>query len=539
MHLRIRPILRMPTDAIKRLVPVVARLQSHEAKLLRGWLEQVEQGSRSQVPRLVILFDLLRAADDIDSLRKQLKRKLKTDSVHTIKRCIALFNRYLQSSLLRNENLFHEGTAAYDDNFRTRPALEIKLREARVWSARGEHEEASKLWQKVRTVALRYEYYDLLLAALHELLYTAIENEPPASAQAIELEIAAAEKARSASINAKKAYYRTIQNYGFKGNNRRPDPLYLHKLEEETDQLSADFKATGSAIVGFYFYLLRIEFFQAQEHFDKASEYCHHLVDVVRNNPSVYMRRRLGIAYLNFSQNEIYNQYFDFALGFAGQAAECFKPNTTNHNLATELGFYANFYAGHISAAGKQVADLLFNEDNQQSAFRRSWRSYLLANVFFVMRENKRVHRTLQATAAIQKDKEGWNLGIRVLTAINLIEMDRLEHSDQQINNLRQFVTQGLKDSAVRERDQLIVEVLTDLRRNLYDFHDTALSSYDHLLQLTSRDGDTAWKIQSPELIPFHKWFEARLNGEHFTPDYSLDYIHQIDLSPAQQKRTS
>jgi len=306
-------------------------------------------------------------------------------------------------------------------------------------------------------------------------------------------------------------------------------------LEEEVEQLKHDFEDTASAIVGFYYYLIQIEYFQVQHRYDKASEYCLHLVDIVRNNPSVYRKRRLGIAYLNLSQNEIFNYYFDYSIGFAREAQKCFSHYTINHNLAIELEFYAHFYAGNMEEAERTANRLVYDEETEQSEFRFAWRNYLLACVHFVQGSYSKLHLALNETRKINKDKVGWNLGVRTLSILVAIEQEAFDSADSQILSMQQFMKQALKGQTLRERDHIILKLLLALRREGYQFSPVAAQCADLLTAISTEDSesDASWQVQSPELIVFHKWFESQLNSTSYTPNYSREYVHSLTLVEA------
>jgi hypothetical protein len=298
------------------------------------------------------------------------------------------------------------------------------------------------------------------------------------------------------------------------------------QLEAEIATLRNDFEQTSAGMVGYYLYLLQTEFFQVQREYAKASEYCLRIVEVVRNNPAVYHKRRLGISYLNLSQNEIFNHYFDYSLGFAKEARKYFEPGTVNHNLGLELEFYAHFYDGNVDLAQLALEDLVYDPEAEQSEFRLAWRHYLMACTQFVQKHYKVANDHLNETKALNKDKVGWNLGVRTLTIMTAIEQEHFDYADTLIVSMQQFVKQALKGTALRQRDETILELLLELRKHSYDF-EAAISKKQNLLPALCSDNlELSWQTQSPELIIFHKWFESKLNEQEFVPDYSKEHVY-------------
>jgi hypothetical protein len=152
-------------------------------------------------------------------------------------------------------------------------------------------------------------------------------------------------------------------------------------------------------------------------------------------------------------------------------------------------------------------------------------RSYLLACVSFAKGEFRKVNLRLASSHHIEKDKEGWNIGSRVLSIMLAIEQSKFDLADSQIVNLRQFMKEGLKGTEIRPRDLLVLDVLIELRKKSYDFAEALSSSQEQLKLLCTNDLENGWAVQIPEMICFHTWFLDKLNKRPYLPNYSPEYI--------------
>lgn len=509
--------------AVQRLVN---RLSEHEIETLKQFLIAFEH-RKGRSPKTLLLLELLLSGKSIVSIEKQLPKALGTKSSDAIRMVIHRLKEKINECLLLDINTSRKGV--YDDS--TKAFFEIcrKLLIVPILGGRGLKKEGLALNDKIIATAKKYEFYTQLIDALlyKQTAMSLIKGKK--ASDALEEEIQFYEECRNSTIKAERAYYRVIQNYSFKGHGRNsPDGSHLMEVKKEVEELRTEFDKTSSPIVGYYYYLLQIEYFQALNEYDKASEYCLLILDIIRNNPSVLTRQRLGIANLNLSQNEIYNFYFDYSIGFAKEARNHLRPESVNYLLAYELEFYANFYAGKIETAAGLIDQLVPVESADKadtSAFRIAWRNYLSACISFLKKDYKSVHFALNNASEINKDKIGWNIASRVLSIITSIDQEHLDLADSQILNLQQFIKQSLKGQSVTERDQTILKVLLLLRKESYAFPVVAQKALPELDLLSNDEKGTRWEVLSPELIIFHKWFESKLKDREYTPDYSKNHV--------------
>ena len=521
----------MKEDKLRYIQRMARRLSPHEVETLRRFLTAFETRGESHIPKTLTLLNLLLSHDDVNEIMPRLKKALDASSDDAVRMIAHRLKEKIGESLILDINA-NRGDG-YDDIIKAEIEVTKKKQVAAIYRTRGLESEVEHLYARIITLGKKYELYNDLIEVLLAKQGLLGMKHGPKKFFEMEQEIEYYECCRTAATNAKKAYYRTIRSYAFKGLNRNdPSEDYLTSLDSEITVLKKDFEETSSAIVGFYYYLLQIEFFQIRKRYDKASEYCLHLVDIVRNNASVYMKRRLGIAYLNLSQNEIFNYYFDYSIGFAKEAQKCFNPHATNHNLAIELEFYANYYAGRMDEAEQSISRLVEDTESEQSEFRRSWRQYLMACVQFVRQDYRAVNLALNETKKINKDKIGWNLGVRVLSIVTAIEQENHDFADSQILSMQQFMRQSLKGTPLRARDEAVLKILLALRRESYNFVEVGEKNQETLEQLSrDEDADYSWEVQSPELIVFHKWFESKSHDTVYEPLYTREYVHSLEVA--------
>ncbi len=112
----------------------------------------------------------------------------------------------------------------------------------------------------------------------------------------------------------------------------------------------------------------------------------------------------------------------------------------------------------------------------------------------------------------MKNDKEGWNIGLKILELINAFEkFDSEDSIGKKIESLRKYIERLTKIASVRNRDLLIKKALIDLDKYHFDFNKTYNSNKTLFNELLTKNGKNSWHSKSAELINFGEWFLTRL----------------------------
>ncbi len=516
----------MREDSLVQLIKLIKLLDENELVVLKTYLNSFDTRGKKYKSKTGLLLKLILENANDESLKPFLKRKLKAGTDDALRMIITRLKDKIGESLLLDMNITREG--AYEASPKMRFELAKKLLVAQIYQARGLRQEAIDLYDKVIESSKQFEFYYFLIEAMHLKKHLIGLKHGRKQYDEIDKEAAHYEKCRMALIHALDAYNDIAMNYGFKGlSHGSPDKEFLKLLEEKRAQLQKDFEETKSPLVGYFLIVINVEYYQSLMHLSKADQELKKLVTFVEKNPSVYLKRRLGNAYALLSSNDLISYRFQSSIENSEKSKQSYKVNTVNYGNMMEMEFYGYFYNGEIDKAEQTIKSLIANDKIEKNDFKKSKYNYLLACTYFVQRKFRDAFFVLQDTHEIDQDKEGWNLGIRLLSILIDIEDDNTDHADSLITNYRQFISAALKEKSVRKRDKTIMNLLLELRKQSFYFNKTRDSKPELLDQLRSKDPDLRWIIQSPELIPVHQWFEAKLKTQSFKPQYSEEEIHQ------------
>jgi len=413
--------------------------------------------------------------------------------------------------LLMDVNIHREGI--YDARDKTWADINKKHIKSRILLGRGLQQEAVGLYHHIIKKARQYEWYDILVEVLYKKLLFLNLRISNLSSEKLREEIARAEEARKGVYISNLLYEELGLYEEFKGTSKFKTlyPEYQGKLKNAIAEIEKFYQQTNSVSIAYYLNNLKIEREQLDENYEEAAIYCRYVVEIAMNS-AVCTKHQLGLAYLNLAQNYLFMGDLAACIAHAREASGYFKKGSFNYSLSQEVEFYGYFYGSQLEEAEKIMASLYAATRHEVSPYKLSKRTYLFACVYFLKGEYKTSYTLLQHTKEIDKDKEGWNIGIRLLAIMNQVEMENFDEAHNFIVNLRQYIDALKKTRVVKKRDLLIVKVLLQLDKESFQTEKVLQKKQEELHLLDSSDADYKWRVCSSEPIKFHKWIKAIAN---------------------------
>lgn len=448
------------------------------------------------------LFNIL-AADEGSISEDELKEKLYTkEGVSTFSVLAFRLKNKILDSLIMDINLKKE---VYDECTAVKYDVKKKNMQASVLHLRGNVKMAHELYDKIIEQCKEYEIYDDLLEILYIKQQVSGLTEGREVYDELGKDILHYEKCRKALYKAKDYFHTIVMNVVFKANHEK----YFAALKEAIKELEEYYKTLRSSNIGYFLYLLKLEYHLEMKQYEEGEVYCKRLVNLVKKEKSVYMKRRLGTAIINLANTQLYLYSFTSAEKNAKDAAKNFLSPGLNYAASKDIEFYSQFYSGNLTKALDILDEILSPEYLSLSSFWYNKRMYLKAWALFLLGKYNMVFETLQGIEEIENDKEGWNIGLRFLDILTDIERGKLDQVNYKIESLRIHLHRTSKQSEIKERDKLIHKLLHQLQKNSYDFKLTAITQAE-LLQKLQYDKDHAWEVKLPEMLVFHEWFIAK-----------------------------
>lgn len=498
-------------EALKNLRELIHSLNHEELRIARIFL-QVFDPVRDENSRAIVLFDVLRNRHIPLTDKEVLKAIYSGENIErkTLYRLCSRVKDRILESLTIDLNLTRKD--AYCETDKIKLQLRKKTVQANILLSKGMGEQAVIVYNVIIDKAREIEAYDELIETLLlKRRYTGLQNGKEAYAQFAD-EIAFYESCRAAVATAQDLYHQVSINKDFSGR----DTLQQEFLADAISELESLTKKTNSSTVQYFLYHLKIERAQREKNFTLADQLCNLLLQLIRNSKALLVKRTLGGALGEFARNALYKLDYDQAINFSEEAAMYQQSNTLNYSSYREIQFYAAFYSGDMNLALSIIDELLNNTAILNSSFLKAKKVYLKACVHFVLQDYKTVHQLLQSTKAVEQDKEGWNVNVRILSIMNDIERNFEGIAGMKIENTRKHLGRISRFTIVRQRDIIIRKVLNELINFGLDFRKVVRYHSHSLEELCGQNEEMCWQQHSPELVIFHKWIIARAKGEKY-----------------------
>jgi tetratricopeptide (TPR) repeat protein len=267
--------------------------------------------------------------------------------------------------------------------------------------------------------------------------------------------------------------------------------------------------------------LLKLQLFHIEERFDEAELLLMELINHLKEQPSLKQFTRIAEAYTNLASTQMFNYKFDEAVKSNEEAMRFPGLRPSDKNYYKESLAILNSYLGNYSKSNQALKEIIAEDLIGNSEEELSRRKYLLATTLFLQGDYKKSNIQLQDTKEIENEKEGWNIGIRLLQIFLTLATEKIDLADQRIESLRKHIERTSKMKSIRKRDVVIFRILRSLAMNGFDFKDTWIDRKKDFLLLQSDKPEYKWIPRSHEVIIFHQWFESKVRLKKYQPDFT------------------
>jgi hypothetical protein len=293
-------------------------------------------------------------------------------------------------------------------------------------------------------------------------------------------------------------------------------------LENAIGNLKTNYGVCKSKFILYILKQLEQEYYIAIKDYEKAKNACLETHNIIRNNKVIYKKQRMGISYAHLSNCSIYLNKFSETIDYARKSLEYFPKDSANYMCSKEAEFYGLFYHSNYKEAAECVKYILNNSVRKElGELRYAQFNYLLANAWFKQNKYDQVLNILNNERELSKDKAGWEIGLRILRIKTNIEIAKFDDAGKQTEQLRKFIAYNEKKmlSARKEeknkdrgqiRNKIISKLLSLAEKNGFIFSNLNGKTNEYLSELKNGK-ECAWEYFSPELIPFHEWYEEKM----------------------------
>lgn len=296
--------------------------------------------------------------------------------------------------------------------------------------------------------------------------------------------------------------------------NSRPKKLSF--LVDATKDLAERHQKSQSKEVFFLWKRMEIEHLQEQKDYSKSNALITKTLKYICSEPIIYKKRMEGGLLMNLALNHTFLNQIEEALNCANAALPFFKENSYNYYQLQEVCFYAHYYSGRLSEAFQIAIETERKPKAQKTPLQQSKWNYWLGVCLFNQGRYAEAEHLLAEGQELKKDRKGWNMSIRILHIVALLEVGKHNAATQEVDTLRNFY---YSNPHVRKRENSILHLLLKLQGH-WDFNAVYQKEKDLLKKLSTAEKYFRFEIQTPELFLFDQWFMSKLKKKTYSPSY-------------------
>lgn len=496
---------------------VISDITSDLSEIEEKVLLRTIKGLSRKSSRLLELYNLLviKKKSDIDYVISKIYGHESKNANDAFRKLCDRFLEVLFTALVSQE-IFDHDKEKYSDIFQNRKWVRSRLDiMVTIGVKKLRIEDRLKFIKEVEMVCRKFEFLEELIIVLYEL------------------------KGATFSVNSereRKFYERELINQSQNLTNRIVADLYVDKFITFVQHSSVDDKGvvqdlakaiehTTSLLqisplfnIQYSVLMLKLQYNHFIEDFFTAEKIMYELIDLTNNNVCIRYFSRIGQNYMNLAYTQFFLNKFDEAYSSSVLASEKSVNSILGVNLNRESCVFALIYLKKYEEADELVADILSSKDTGNYPGEYSKRKLMHAYIKFLRDEYKAAFLLLQDTKEIETDREGWNLGIRMLNIFLTLSTAKVDLADQRIGSMRKHIERTSKMRNLRKRDIIIFRILSHLSRSGFDFRETWEERQKDFELLRNGGGDYRWIPRSHELVIFDQWFESKMLGLPYDP---------------------
>ncbi|MCB9449782.1 MAG: hypothetical protein H6585_15730, partial [Flavobacteriales bacterium] len=286
----------------------------------------------------------------------------------------------------------------------------------------------------------------------------------------------------------------------------------LKLLEASLRKLRKLGEGLDSQMFNYFYRCLEYDYHLARRDIDSAMDTAKDLLRILLNGPLISSSTRIAKTYGYMSSCSLflkdYKKTYDYAVKVR-EALDNFK--SSNFKLAVMQQFFACVFMNKINQAEEHLKELL-EDDFKTVSYQDSGKvDYFLAVLRFLQERYQESFTVLQGVKEIMDDKAGWNIGVRQLSFMCLVEMGLQDQASAVVEQMRKYLERTKDKVEFRERDQVIYSLFAAIHRSQYRFDHPRSGMKKLAAELADDTSPIAWTPVSQELVPVHNWFQKHL----------------------------
>lgn len=372
-----------------------------------------------------------------------------------------------------------------------------------------------ELIKDIIATSKHYEFFPILLDAMYILKWNYGMRKGIQFFQGMIEEIEQVEKSKRYAQRALDLY---VQLGQFSTFNSKADKVKLEEyLRSGIEELKQYYFETGIKSVGYFLKTFQMTHNQINKRISEAKEIALEMVSFMYEHKVVIGRKvRFGICYDYIAEFEVELGNYESALNYVFKARPYFSGSQLNLTINKKLELDIYLLKGDYIKAKELAEELSQTNTKVTGDFRRDMILYYKACCHFMLGEFRESARLLGQKFQITRDKLGWEVNIRFMRIMLMVELNKPDEAFAMVQSLQKHMERYKQLDDLNERDRMLMDVFRELAKEGFGFNRPEDKVYHLLLLLMEQGKPHSWEPLNPELVQIHKWIISKYS--HFLP---------------------
>jgi tetratricopeptide (TPR) repeat protein len=475
---------------------IYKKLKNHEIRQIRNYLN----ASAFEFEKVGKLFELVTRYKDKDEVFFS-QKLYSRDPDNTFRVTKSRLKRILEDVILNDKSVTDYDTAYVNAQLQGKK----RLLQGEILLGRGAYKASKNLLLQVVANSRKFALHNELFWA-EMLLHRS---------QSINLSVKEFEKGTKNLLELNRINHlvneAAIQHYAITNilTHTSLDDEQLQDIDKKIQQIQQIVAETKSPIANYYYLLSKILFLQYTHNYKDALEYCKQQLALIRKEPSVRSKQRLGSTFFQLTETSLRKGDLQEAQKFVEETMGHFSPDETNSLVVAGTAFRIAFYADDWKKAETMIEKAFVHPRFLASPFRAAIWHYNHSCLLFKTGRISEALRALNEATPLLGDKTGWNLTFRLHEIMLLFEAGHYDILETKILNMRQFVKRTQKNSEIY-RPMKLIQILIEWHKNSLDIKKTLQSAKRQLLDLKEFHQNIPFDPSTGELLRLETWLESK-----------------------------
>jgi tetratricopeptide (TPR) repeat protein len=489
----------------------IKSLTDFEIKAVKEYFKMSISLSSSEIvsTKQMDLFNLLIEDKENKLTEEDILKKLGTKNLSSLKN--ELVSKIADAL---TQNRFYENNKELDENIFNIYLLKKKVLFLRIIARANNKNRAEFVFQlffDIINTAKKFEAYDVLIEVLRFQKYYKGIRRGDEDFNKTQESIDFYSYCDDAFWRAIDCYYKVIINNELK--KTMSSAQVFDFIKKSIQEIEKDYKKTQSHQIFYYLQILKFAYNEEIGNIKESIKQCVKLIDFLKDDEVVFSRARMGFANDNLSRYYAYEGDYKKAIKTAIIAQQNYDENTFSYLISKESEFYIHLYNGDHTSANSILNYISNHELADSGKFRKSKFIFYKACTYFAQKKFKEALEQIRTNLEIEKDKSGWNIYLRLINTMTLIELGKADEAIASLESMRKYKERMKKDeeAGITERHWIICDVLKEWEKSGFAFHTNDKNMLAFAQKLSEKGQAYSWKMFGNELIPFHTWFEEKI----------------------------